>query len=232
MKRKTFTTSKDPVRFAVLSTDTVVLTVRDGELLVRLIKIDRPPFFIQKKGLPGGLIDPKETAEQAAERHVEHKAAISDAKLYTEQLYTFSRIDRDPRNRVVAVAYLALVPWQRLSPEEQVSTDEAWWFPLNKARKLAYDHDEMLTLAYSRLRSRIAYTTIISKLMSKEFTLTELEKTYESILGARLDKRNFRKKILKLDIIEPTPGKRTGGRFRPAQLYRFVSNAVKEIDII
>ncbi len=97
--------------------------------------------------------------------------------------------------RVVAVAYLALVPWETLSPEEQADTKESYWRPASKAPKLAYDHDEILEAALKRLRSRIRYTTLIQKLMPKEFTLTELERAYESILGTDLDKRNFRKKI-------------------------------------
>jgi 8-oxo-dGTP diphosphatase len=222
----------EPIRFAILAADTVVFTVRNGELRVRLIKIDRPPFFKNAKGLPGGLLDPKESAEQAAFRHTEHKANIAASKMYMEQLYTFSEIERDPRGRVVAVAYLALVPWERLSPAEQNDTPDVWWCPIKKARKLAYDHDEILSLALKRLHSRITYTTLLSKLMPKEFTLTELEGMYESVLGADLDKRNFRKKIMKLNIVTPTKSKRTGGRFRPAQLYRFASEAVEDIAVL
>jgi 8-oxo-dGTP diphosphatase len=222
----------EPLRFAILAADTVVFTIRNGELLVRLIRINRPPFFIDTKGLPGGLIDPKEDAQEAAQRHVETKADISAKKLYTEQLYTFSRVDRDPRGRVVAVAYLALIPWEDLSDDEQQDTEESWWCPVKKARTLAYDHAEMLALAYKRLQSRITYTTVISNLMPSLFTLTELEAAYESILGTDIDKRNFRKKILKLDIVTPAVGKRTAGRFRPAQLYHFASSTVKEIETI
>lgn len=224
--------NKSPLHFAVLATDTVVLTVHEGKLLVRLIKVDRPPFFVNMQGHPGGLIDPKETAEEAAKRHVEHKAGVVASKLYVEQLYTFSGVDRDPRGRVVAVSYLALVPWGKLSKEEQSETASSWWVPVSEVSSLAYDHLEMLALALKRLRSRITYTTVIAKFLPKEFTLTEMETAYEIILGAPLDKRNFRKKVLKLDIIAPLKGKFTAGRSRPAQLYMFASAEVKEIEVL
>lgn len=223
---------KEPVRFAVLAADTVVFTLRDGELLVRLIKVDRPPFFINTKGFPGGLLDPQENAEEAACRHVAAKTGIAIPKLYTEQLHTFSRVDRDPRGRVVAVGYVAFVPWDTLSPAEQTDTAESWWSRIKDARKLAYDHDEMLERALEYLRSRIINSTLIAKLMPESFTLTELEQAYAHILKTPLDKRNFRKKILKLNILKELPHKRTGGRFRPAQLYRFASHEVKEVGMI
>ena len=106
------------------------------------------------------------------------------------------------------------------------------WCPVKNAPKLAYDHDEILSLALSRLRSRITYTTVLAKVMPKEFTLTELLTAYEIIVGTTLDKRNFRKKIFKLKIVAPATGKRSGGRFRPAQLFHFVSNEVMGIEIL
>lgn len=229
---KTNLPAPEHLRFATIATDVVPFTIKDGELLVRLIAVDRPPYFANSKGMPGGLIDPKETAEDATVRHLEEKAGIKASKTHIEQLYTFSAIDRDPRGRVVAVAYLAFVPWEKLSEEERSNTKQAWWSSVKGARKLAYDHDEMLQVAIARLRSRVTYTTAISKLMPTAFTLTELEQVYESIIKTDLDKRNFRKKILKLNIIKPLAHKRTGGRFRPAQLYSFVSSKVQEIEIL
>jgi 8-oxo-dGTP diphosphatase len=224
--------SPQHLRFAVLATDVTLFTVRDGELLVRLVQVDRPPHFPNSQGLPGGLIDPKETAEDAALRHLKTKAGIAVNKVYIEQLYTFSAINRDPRNRVVAVAYLALVPWDELSTSEQMDTADAWWSTPSEARKLAYDHEEVLSVALARLRSRATYTTLISKLMPSEFTLTDLEHTYESILKKDIDKRNFRKKILKLNVLTELPRKRAGGKFRPAQLYKFASEKVKDIEVL
>jgi 8-oxo-dGTP diphosphatase len=230
MKKRPLT--PEHLRFAVIAVDIALFTIRDNELLVRLIRVNRPPLFSNSQGLPGGLIDPKETAEETAKRLIRTKGMLDAEKLYTEQLYTFSALERDPRGRVVAVAYLALVPWERLSATEQADTHDAWWAPVNEIRSLAYDHDQMLTIAIDRLRSRITYTTLIGKLMPKEFTLTELEHSYESILHTGLDKRNFRKKILKLNFITPLPHKRTGGAFRPAQLYRLSSSKVREVEVL
>lgn len=221
-----------PERFAVLATDVVLFTIRDGELLVRLMSVDRPPYFDHVPGLPGGLIDARETAEEAAQRHLEAKGRIESRKVHLEQLATFSALERDPRGRVVAVAYMALVPWEDLSPSEQSSDEAVWWQETKSKRKLAYDHGEILAVATKRLASRVTYTTLIGKLLGKEFTLTELEHAYESVLGTDLDKRNFRKKILKLNILKEAAGKRTGGSFRPAQLYTFASSKVLDIEVL
>ena len=142
------------------------------------------------------------------------------------------RLLRLLRGRVVAVAYLGLVPWAALSAAEQTDSENAQWVPVSKAGALAYDHDEILATAVARLRSRISYTTLLAKLMPSEFTLTELENAYACILQTALDKRNFRKKVLKLGILKELPRKRAAGRSRPAQLYRFAQKDVKEIEII
>lgn len=227
-------TNSPELKFAVIATDIALFTIRDERLLVRLISVNRPPHFPNMPGLPGGLIRPEENAEQSAKRILETKAGVSADKVYLEQLYTFSEIERDPRGRVVAVSYLALLPWEKLSKKEQLGTKETFWMPVGEARKkkMAYDHNLMLTSAIERLCSRITYTTILQKLMPTEFTLTELEHAYESILHANLDKRNFRKKILKLKILKELPHKRTGGKFRPAQLYGFASPKVSEIEVL
>lgn len=194
--------------------------------------VDRPPHFPNTPGLPGAIIHPKETAEDAVRRIIEERGKLDAKKIYLEQLYTFSRADRDPRGRVVAVSYLGLVSWENLSEQERESGDGVRWADAHSLKKLAYDHDEMLHMALKRLASRATYTTILSKLMPEEFTLTELERAYESVIGEELDKRNFRKKILKLKVLKEVPGKRTGGRFRPAQLYRFASKHIQEIEVI
>lgn len=220
------------LRFAILAADTVLFTLRDNELYVRLIKVNRPPQYVNVLGLPGGLLSPVETADEASLRHLEAKGGIDTKRVYSEQLYTFSDVERDSRGRVVAVAYLALVPWNALSSAEQLDTKDVVWKRVGSSKKLAYDHGDILALGVKRLQSRITYTTLISKLMPKEFTLTELEKAYESVLGTQLDKRNFRKKILKLEVLKELPEKRSGGRFRPAQLYSFASKKVVEIEVI
>lgn len=220
------------LRFAVLATDVVILTLKEGELYVRLSAVNRPPYFVNAKGLPGGLISPEETAEQAVLRHIKNKARIDPKKFYIEQLYTFSAINRDPRGRVVAVAYLAFVPWEELSKAEQANSSEAFWQLAQKTPKLAYDHNEILKTALERVRSRVSYTTLIAKLMPKEFPLADLEKAYEGILDKKLDRRNFRKKINKLKLLVSLKKKLKGLKWRPAMLYSFRSKKVENIEIL
>lgn len=220
------------LRFAVLATDVVLLTYKDGDLYVRLIPVDLPPFFQKLHGLPGGLLRPDEVAEQAAKRHVEVKAKIVSGPSHLEQLYTFSEIDRDPRGRVVSVAYLALVPWERLTETERGLQTETGWYPAKRLPKLAYDHAEIIRVALERFRTKIVYSTLISKLMPKEFTLTELEQAYARILEKGMDKRNFRKKILKLKIVKELDKKRSGLKQRPASLFKFVSEKVREASMV
>jgi 8-oxo-dGTP diphosphatase len=220
------------IRFAVLAVDVVVFSLREGVLVTRLMTVNRPPNYVNRPGFPGGIIRPKETSLEAAERILEERGGIAVKKVHLEQLYTFSRVDRDPRGRVVSVAYLALVPWEDISGEESKSNDKMQWQEVSKAKNLAYDHDEVLDVALERLRSKIEYTTMIGHMLPNDFTLTELESAYKVILKKELDKRNFRKKILSLDILESADKKRAGGRFRPAELYRFKSRKVQEINIL
>jgi len=219
------------LKFAILASDVALFTLREGQLLVRLILVDRPPHFVHMKGLPGGLLQPAETALETAERQVRDKAHVAPGKVHLEQLYTFSRVDRDKRGRVVAVAYLGVVPWEELSEKERADHADTFWQPVSQTKKLAYDHDEILEMAIKRLRTRATYTTLMQKLMPKEFTLTELEQAYEGVMGTSLDKRNFRKKILKLDVLTALPHKKAG-KFRPAQLYKFTSAKVEEIEVL
>lgn len=220
--------SKGPheLRFAVLAADTVLLSVRDRKICVRLIPVHLPPHFSHLAGLPGGLVAPSETADQAAMRHLALKARVGADHVYIEQLYTFSAIHRDPNGRVVAVAYLGLVPWHDLKKPSQENTVQSWWTPIHKLPKLAYDHREIIHIGIERLRSRVTNTSLIAKLMPREFTLTELEEMYESILGKVIDKRNFRKKVLKQGVLQELPRVRTGEKHRPAKLYKFRSFAV------
>lgn len=220
---------KHPLRFAVLAADTALFTIRDGRLCVRLILVNRPPFYKNIWGLPGGLLRQDETAEAAALRHLEEKAGIDARRVYAEQLYTFSAPDRDPRGRVVAVAYIALTPWSALSAREKEDTATMKWVPAVGTKRLAYDHNKILETAVARLSSRVVYTTLIQKLMPREFTLTELEMAHESVLATDLDKRNFRKKMLSLKILKKRPYKRTGGRTRPAQLYEYALPKIIDI---
>lgn len=219
------------LRFAVLAADTVVFMVSDNQLWVRLIPVHVPPHFLHLAGLPGGLLAPTETAEQAALRHVVKKGGLISPRVYLEQLYTFSQVERDPRGRVVAVAFLGLTsPVAPLEQHEEKSL--AWWAPVAKLPKLAYDHRQIIATGLERLRSRVTYTTLISQLMPREFTLTELENMYEVILDRAIDKRNFRKKLHNLRALEQLSRERRGEKHRPAKLYRFRSPEVQPLAMV
>jgi len=214
----------EELRFAAMAVDAVIFGIVDKKLHVLVQNVNRPPHYANMPGFPGGLIEKTETAEDAVERHLTDKVHLSG--IHLEQLYTFSDIDRDRRNRVISVGYIGCV-----TPEvvTQYSFDDAHWLPVSKIKKFAYDHDEMYQMALARLRGKLSYTTIAQFLLSKEFTLTQLQEVYEVILKTELDKRNFRKKILALDIIKETGRMQEGVKNRPAALYAFKSKSIKEL---
>jgi 8-oxo-dGTP diphosphatase len=223
--------NSNPLKFAILAVDVLLFSYREGKLVVRVQNVNRPPHFTNINGFPGGLISPDETAEQSAERIIREKGGVSAEKIYLEQLATFSRVDRDPRGRVVAVSYLGCVSWENLRESEKLDNERNNWILASRPGKLAYDHKEMLQVAINRLKAKVSYTTIVSKLLPREFTMTELENAIETIKGVDLDKRNFRKKTDKIGILKATGKVRSGNQARPARLYRFVNDKVVETDL-
>lgn len=220
---------KHELKFAVLAADVALFTLKDGDLRALLIPVDRPPYFVNRKGLPGGLVDPKETAEESARRIISQKGGINAKDAYLEQLATFSKIDRDPRGRVVAVAYLGVIDPGHNSIREGA---DAFWQSVKNISKLAYDHDEIISVAVERLRSKLEYTNIVVHLVPEEFTLGELQAAYETILSHSLDKRNFRKKIFSLKLVKKTGHQKRGGASRPAELYSFTTRKHKIVEIL
>jgi 8-oxo-dGTP diphosphatase len=218
------------LHFAVLATDSVAFRLDEKNGLEVLLVEATTNVFEGQPVLPGGLVAPHETAEESVRRHLSNKAGLEDG--YIEQLYTFSDVDRDPRDRVVSVAYIALFPMQDATIGESGKERKAEWCSVARVPHLAYDHDHILNTAVARLQARITYTTLIRHLMPREFTLTELQKAYEAILGHELDKRNFRKKILALDILKETGNKKTEGLTRPASLYTFTGSTVQTIETV
>ncbi|MCR4323279.1 MAG: NUDIX domain-containing protein [Candidatus Azambacteria bacterium] len=222
----------EKMRFAALATDVVLCTVLDEKLKVLLMQIDLPPHYKNTWALPGSLIRPNETAIDTAKRLLADKAKIDPKHAYLEQLYTFSRIDRDPRNRVVSVAYLGLIPGSRAAIYERSWPKNMKWCDIEKIPSLAYDHTDMARTAVERLKSKIAYTNIAFGMMPEQFTLTELQELYEAILNKELDKRNFRRKVIDIGLIETVKNKITGVAHRPALLYRFKSKKSQIIDVL
>lgn len=188
------------------------------ELKVMLIQRDIPPFQGQW-AIPGGFVRMNETLEQAALRELQEETGIHD--VYLEQLFTFGDLERDPRDRTVTVAYYALI--NLVEQRIQASTDarEAEWFALSKIPELAFDHPQILQKAIARLRSKIRYEPIGFELLPSKFTLSQLQKLYETVLDRPLDKRNFRKKISSMDLLIDTGTVEQGVSHRAAKLYQF-----------
>lgn len=207
------------IRFAALAVDIVCFRVVEGKLEVLLGKVtSENNAFKGQWAHIGGLIEVQETAEQAVDRLLADKAGIK--KIYKEQLYTFSDIDRDPRGRVVSVAYIALTDGDNIQDIESAGI-ETVWKPVSELKKLAYDHNHITGVAVERLQSKIIYTDIARYFMPHEFTLSDLQKVYEAVTGEGMDKRNFRKRILALDILKDTKKTIKKGVMRPASLYVF-----------
>ena len=214
------------IRFAAVSVDIVVFGIHEGVLKTLLVDINRPPHYVNMLGFPGGLIDTKETAEDAVTRHLKEKVGLKEG--FTEQLYTFSSLNRDKRNRVISIAYYGLVPSDVIASHDYPNTS---WVPVSEIKNLAYDHDDILDTAYNRLKGKLFYTNIAQYMLPKKFTLTEVQSLYEIVTKRVFDKRNFRKKILSLDIVEETGEMQEGMKNRPAALYRFTSKEIIEFSL-
>ncbi|MFA5013393.1 MAG: NUDIX hydrolase [Candidatus Paceibacterota bacterium] len=212
------------LKFAILATDVVIFSIRENILNVLLIEINIPPYYKNIYGVPGGLILPEETAEDSVYGHMKNKAGIKNIDI--EQLYTFSSVDRDPRGRVVSVAYFGLT-----TTVETSSSAKVYWKDVKKLPKLAYDHKGIIKKALERLKAKVGYTTIIKGLLPKEFTLSDLQTAYEVVLNKKFDKRNFRKKMLSFGFLKTAGAKQTGVANRPADLYKFSVGSTQTFDI-
>ncbi|MFD7436690.1 NUDIX domain-containing protein [Streptomyces sp. NPDC059861] len=207
--------------FAV-TVDLAVLTIRAGALHVLLVERGQEPYA-GRWALPGGFVLPDESAETAARRELAEETGLSDVSgLRLEQLRTYSEPDRDPRMRVVSIAFTALLP-DLPEPLGGGDAAQARWVPYGTARPLAFDHDRILADAHDRVGARFEYTGLATAFCPPEFTLGELQQVYEAVWGTPLDRPNFRRKVLATPgFVEPVPGaaRLTGGRGKPAALYR------------
>lgn len=202
-----------------VTVDIVIFTIQSEELKVLLVKRGIPPFKGQL-ALPGGFVHEDESLDEAAMRELREETGVSD--VYLEQLYSFGEPGRDPRERIITVSYYALISADRSQLAAGTDTTEADWWPVSKLPALAFDHRRILDYALERLRNKLEYTTVGFQLLPAKFSLTELQGVYEAILGKKLDKRNFRRKIELLKILKPISEYRRGGQ-RPARLYRFAA---------
>jgi len=200
----------------LVTVDVVLFTIRNRALHLLLIRrLARP--YENRYALPGGFVLEDESLDAAAVRELHEETGVD--KVYLEQLYTFGDPKRDPRGRVVTVAYYALVP-QDQTLQAGTDASDAAWFPVTDLPPLAFDHRRIAEYAHQRLRNKLDYTNVGFELLPARFTLTELQLVHEAILGAELDKRNFRRRLLQQGIVRPTKEWQHTGR-KPAQLYRF-----------
>lgn len=206
-----------------ITVDLVVFSVNEDQLKVMLAKRAEVPY-LGYWSLPGGFLLTGESLEAAAFRVLKEKTGVQD--VYLEQLYTFGNPDRDPRARVITVAYFALIPWSNLGQPESKKISDLKWSAISQIPKLAFDHNEILNCAIQRLRAKVTYSNIVYGLMPEQFRLSELQRIYEIILDDKLDKRNFRKRMLASGLLQETGKKDLHGAHRPAKLYQFKKMAI------
>jgi len=211
---------------AALTVDCVVFGFDEGELKVLLIERALEPFK-GRWALPGGFVRVDETVDDAARRELSEEAGLKE--VFLEQLYTFGTVNRDPRERVVSVAYYALVKLAAHDTKAATDAADARWFPISKVPKLAFDHAPILATALTRLKGKVRYQPIGFELLPPKFTLSQLQHLYEAVLETELDKRNFRKKVLSFGLLAPLKETRMSGRHRPAQLFRFDTDKYEKL---
>ncbi len=201
-----------------LTVDCVVFGCDEEDLKVLLIQRDLEPFEGQW-ALPGGFVNVTETLEDAARRELAEEAGLEN--VFLEQLYTFGDVDRDPRERIVTVAYYALVNIRDHRVRAATDARNVAWFAITDVPKLAFDHETILKTGVERIKGKVRYQPIGFELLPKLFTLSQLQHLYESVLEKNIDKRNFRKKILGMDFIEETNEIQQDVAHRAARLYKF-----------
>jgi 8-oxo-dGTP diphosphatase len=209
-----------------LTVDCVVFGLDADELEVLLIRRGLEPFA-GRWALPGGFVHVDETIDDAARRELQEETGLEH--IYLEQLYTFGALDRDPRERVVTVAYYALVKLSEHSVRATTDAADAAWFAITDMPELAFDHAEIFELALDRLRNKLRYQPVGFELLPKKFTLTQLQRMYEVILERPLDKRNFRKKILAMDLLVELDEVQKDVAHRAARLYKFDDRRYKKL---
>jgi len=209
-----------------LTTDCVIFGFDDLELKILLIERAHEPYA-NCWALPGGFVNMDETTESGALRELQEETGLKN--VFIEQLYTFSDVERDPRGRVVSVAYFALIKLNEYSIHAGDDAGNAAWFSINDLPKLAFDHDIVIKMAMERLKNKIRYQPIGFELLPPMFTLSQLQHLYEVILQKDLDKRNFRRKFLKMNLLTHLPNKQENVKHKAAYYYKFDNEKYEEL---
>ena len=218
----------DP-RVPVVAVDVAIVTVLEGGLKILLVKVKKKPYA-GLWALPGGIIRSTESLDGAAHRELARQTGVKN--VYLEQLYTFGEVRRDKTRRAVSTVYFALLNPGGPGPKTSPKYAGVNWFLVNALPSLAYDHAKVIQYAVQRLRWKLEYTNVAWSLLPETFSLSELQSVYEAILGKMLDKRNFRKKILSLNLVVSTGRTRLGSAHRPAALCRFTKRTPMIVKIL
>ncbi len=209
-----------------IAVDAVIFGYKENQLYLLLVQ---QRFGVHKKKwvLPGGFVQNTESLDQAVRRELKEEAGLEVN--YLEQLYTFGKIKRDPRGRVISVAYFGLVDPDKFTLHADTDAEDAQWFSLDKLPPLVYDHADIVQLAQDRLSAKLQYQPIGFDLLPKEFSFSDLIQLYKTILGKDIDRRNFRKKILSFDILKETTKYKKKSSGRPAKLFSFNKLKYKQL---
>lgn len=210
-----------------LTVDCVVFGIDEEDLEVLLVQRDVEPFQ-GRWALPGGFVHEEEGLEEAARRELQEETGLD--RIFLEQLYTFGDVGRDPRGRVVSVAYYALVKLGDHKVRAATDARAASWFPVWDPPSLAFDHDRILQTALTRLKGKVRYQPLGFELLPAKFTLTQLQRVYEKILERPLDKRNFRKKLLAMELLVELDEVEQDVAHRAARLYRFDRRKYQQLE--
>ncbi|WP_298328389.1 NUDIX domain-containing protein [uncultured Dokdonia sp.] len=209
-----------------LTVDAIVFGYNAGKISILLIQRKYDPFKGQW-AIPGGFVLEDESLEEAVHRELKEETGVSIN--YLEQLYTFGAVDRDPRGRVVSVAYFGLIHPDGHTLEASTDAELARWFEIDDLPELSFDHKHILNLAIERLKGKITYEPIGFELLETKFPFSDLEKLYTTLLGRPVDRRNFRKKINNLNILDELDEKISLGAGRPASLFKFNEKRYKQL---
>lgn len=209
-----------------VTVDVILFTIDEGRLKVLLIRRQLPPFE-GRWALPGGFVRMEESLDEAARRELVEESGVEVRWL--EQLYTFGDPKRDPARRVITVTYFALIDARKVELHAGTDATNAAWYRIDALPRLAFDHGKIVSYALERLRYKSEYAPVAFQLLPAKFTLSELQEVYEAIHDRALDKRNFRRKILALEIVEDVGETKSEGRGRPAALYRFRMDRFRDL---